>query len=192
MRLSKTFYASLLLVGIFSQLPVAYTQTRPPLVYTTPPQTVPASLRLEPKQSASNQPAAIEINGKAAFTITAAQLDDTLTGTFIYMLSVEDRQKLASTTNQTLSQIPALLTKKDVKAAFQKETSCPWLRLKLNPATLEMNGLAIHLNMVTLEVPETRDYLGQLICHWARQINVNRQRRGIIAAINRALNEEQE
>lgn len=160
-------------------------QTRQPITYTTPPKAV--SVFLEQ----SDKPA-LEIRGKAALTVTAANSDDTITGTFVYALSDEARQTISKLANQPLSSIPTLLAKKEVKVTFQKDSSCPWLRWEMNPAALEINGIRLSIKPVVLDVPETRDYLGQLFCHWARQINVNRQRRGIIAAINRALTGEEQ
>ena len=159
-------------------------QTRPPQVFTTPPKTVSVFLKQENKPD-------LEIRGKAAFTLTAAHDDDTLTGTFIYALPDDARQAIAKLANQPLSEIPAQLTKAEVKATFQKGSSCPWLRWEMNPETLAINGIQLRLKPVVLDVPDTRDYLSGLICHWARQFNVNRQRRGIVAAINRALNGEE-
>jgi hypothetical protein len=156
------------------------TQTRPPITYTTPPKAISAFLEQSDKP-------ALEIRGKAALLVTTANSDDTITGTFVYALPDEARQTLARLAHQPLSNIPTLLAKKEVKATFQKESSCPWLRWEMNPEALEINGIRLRIKPVVLDVPETRDYLGQLFCHWARQINVNRQRRGIIAAINRAL-----
>ncbi|MBI1761662.1 MAG: hypothetical protein HYR56_09530 [Acidobacteria bacterium] len=166
---------TLLLYGLLSPA-----QTRPPSAFTTPPKTVAVYVQQPDKP-------ALEIHGKAALTVTAANPDDTVTGTFIYALSDEARQILAKLANQPLNDIPALLTKKDVRASFQKNSACPWLRWELDPATLDIKGLQLRLKPVVLELPETREYLNQLFCNWARQINVNRQRRGIIAAINRAL-----
>lgn len=160
-------------------------QTRQPIVFTTPPKAMSVFLEQPDKT-------VLEIRGKAALTVTAANNDDTITGTFVYALPDEARQTLAKLANQPLSSIPALLAKKEVKATFQKDSSCPWLRWAMNPETLEINGIRLRIKPVMLDVPETRDYLGQLFCHWARQINVNRQRRGIIAAINRALTGEEQ
>jgi hypothetical protein len=175
----------LLLLAVLAPPQFSQAQPRKPIVYTTPTQSVTAYLKR------ANQPD-LPVRGQAALTITAAQLDDTLTGTFVFDLSAESRKQLAELLDQPLQTFPALLTQKGLKAVFQKETACPWLRFELNPESLEINGQQLHFNPVVLEVPESRAYLGQLICHWARQINVNRQRRGIIAAINRALNGEED
>jgi hypothetical protein len=156
-------------------------QGRKPQTFTTPPKAVTAYL------SQSGQ-ADYEIRGQAAFSVTAANNDDTLTGTFVYTLPDAARQKIATLAARPLDQIPALLAKKEVKATFQKETACPLLHWEVAPEELEIVGIKIHFKTVVLDVPETRDYLTQLFCHWARQINVNRQRRGLIAAVNRALN----
>ncbi len=180
MKPNLLFAFPLLFSGLLGQ-----PQTRQPSVFTTPPKAVSVFLEQPDKP-------ALEIHGKAALTVTAANSDDTLTGTFVYALPDEARQTLAKLAQQPLSNIPALLAKKAVSARFQKDSACPWLRWEMNPETLEIAGLRLRLKPVVLEAPETRDYLGQLFCHWARQINVNRQRRGIIAAINRALTGEEQ
>ena len=183
--LIKQLFAGLVLFGTCSALSSSLAQDRKPLVYTTPAQPVTAYLK-QPNQPDWPVP------GQAALTITAARNDDTLTGTFVFALTEDARAKLAEHTHQPLSAIPALLSKQEITASFQKETACPWLRFELNPEVLEINSLSLHFKPVVLEVAEARTYLGQLLCHWARQINVNRQRRGIIAAINRALRGEEE
>lgn len=166
-------------------LPTGQAQTRQPIAFTTPSKIVAVFLEQPDKPT-------LEIRGKAALTVTAATNDDTLIGTFVYALPDEARQTLASLANQPLNSIPALLSKKEVKATFLKGSACPWLRWEMNPETLEIKGIHLHIKPVVLDVPETQDYLSQLFCHWARQINVNRQRRGIIAAINRALTGEEQ
>jgi hypothetical protein len=179
------FVLGLLLCALFSQTPLTTpNQTRKPLIYKTPAQPITAYLKRP------NQPD-VALRGQAALTVTAAHLDDTLTGTFVFALSEEARKQLAELINRPLSAIPKLLAKREIKAVFQQETACPWLRLELNLERLEILDQQLHFKPVVLEVPEKRDYLGQLFCHWARQINVNRQRRGIIAAINRALHGEE-
>lgn len=175
MKLKLLFAFPLLLSGLLSQA-----QTRQPTVYTTPPKAISVFLDQLDKPG-------VEIRGKAALIVTAANSDDTVTGTFVFALPDEARQALAKLTDQPLSSVPTLLAKKEVTATFQKDSACPWLRWEMNPAMLEINGIRLRIKPVVLDVPESRDYLSQLICHWARQINVNRQRRGIIAAINRAL-----
>ena len=180
MKPNLLFALPLLFPALLSQA-----QTRQPIVFTTPPKAVSVFLEQPDKP-------ALEIRGKAALTVTAANSDDTITGTFVYALPDEARQTLAKLANQPLSSIPALLAKKEVSATFQKDSACPWLRWEVNPEVLEIAGIRLRLKPVVLDVPETRDYLGQLFCHWARQINVNRQRRGIIAAINRALTGEEQ
>jgi hypothetical protein len=183
---SKFFLAlATLLLCLPGQFPATNAQVRKPQTFTTPAKAVTAYL-LQSGQ------APYEIRGQAAFTVTAANSDDTLTGTFVYTLPDAARQKIATLAAQPLNQIPALLAQKEVRATFQKETGCPLLHWELAPEELEIVGVKIHFKRVVLDVPETRDHLTQLFCHWARQISVNRQRRGLIAAVNRALNGDEE
>lgn len=179
---SKLFPAlATLLLCLPSQSSTTNAQARKPQTFTTPTKTVMAYL------SQRGQPD-YELHGQAAFTVTAANADDTLTGTFVYSLPKTAREKLAALAQKPLNQIPARLTRKEIKAIFQKETGCPLLHWELAPEELEIVGVKIHFKQVVLDVPEAHDHLTQLFCHWARQINVNRQRRGLIAALNRALN----
>jgi hypothetical protein len=183
---SKFFLAlATLLCGLPGQLSATQTPARKPQIFTTPAKAVTAYL------SQNGQPD-YEIHGQAAFTVTAANSDDTLTGKFVYALPDEARQKIAALTNRPFNQIPALLAKPEVKAAFQKESACPLLQWELAPVELEIVSVKLHFKRVVLDVPETREHLTQLFCHWARQINVNRQRRGLIAALNRALKGDEE
>ncbi len=183
---SKFFLALVtLLLCLPGQLPATNAQARKPQTFTTPPKPVTAYL---PQSGQADY----EIRGQAAFSVTAANGDDTLTGTFVYTLPDAARQKIATLAARPLNQIPALLSKKGVKATFQKETGCPLLHWELAPEELEIVGVKIHFKKVALDVPETREQLTQLFCHWARQINVKRQRRGLIAAVNRALNGDEE
>jgi hypothetical protein len=182
---TKQFVLGFCLFGVFGAPHNSYAQTRKPVIFTTPAQPLTAYLKQV------NHPD-LPLHGQAALTLAAARTDDTLLGTFVFALTEDSRKQLAESTHQPLSAIPALLSKKAVTAVFQKNTACPWLRLELNPAVLEVSNLQLYFKPIVLEVPETRTYLGQLLCHWVRQINVNRQRRGIIAAINRALSGEEE
>ena len=183
---SKFFFAlALLFLYLTGQLVVVNSQARKPQTFTTPPKAVTAYL---PQSGQADY----EIRGQAAFTVTAANSDDTLTGTFVYALPDEARQKIAALAQKPLAQVPALLAKPAVRATFQKETACPLLHWELTPAELETLGVKIHFKQVMLDVPESHAYLNQLFCHWARQINVNRQRRGLIAALNRALQGDEE
>jgi hypothetical protein len=164
--------------------PVALSQTRKPLSYTTPPK--PAQARLKVSESED-----FAVPGRAAFTVAAALDDDTLTGTFVYELPAAAREKLATLTGKPLELIPALLAKKEVRARFQKDSACPLIHWECAPELIEVFSAQLRFAAVVLDVPETPEYLPQLFCNWARQINVQRQRRGIIAAINRALQGEE-
>jgi hypothetical protein len=74
-----------------------------------------------------------------------------------------------------------------VAATWAKGASCPFLRMESQEFAFEIFGGKIHFKPVTLEFAETQAYLPQLFCHWTRQLNTHKQRRSLIAAINRAL-----
>ncbi len=146
-----------------------------PVIQTTAPRLTAAAIN------------GFQIEGLATFTMTAANFDDTVTGIFIYTLSDDSRRKLARATGQDLSVTPASLTKKDVIAGFKKGTSCPKIQLAFAAFELEAMNRKISFDRVVLDFNETTEEMPQLLCAWTRQINANRHRRGIIAAINKLL-----
>jgi hypothetical protein len=131
------------------------------------------------------------IHGYAALTVTYANDNDTITGTFILSFSDDARQKIAEIAGKPLNSIPANILKKDIVAVFQSGTSCPVVHLKINGMELEIAGVKATINRTVLDMVETQDQVPQLICSWTRQINTKRQRRGIIAAVNRLISPEQ-
>ncbi|NOT62905.1 MAG: hypothetical protein HOP19_22070 [Acidobacteria bacterium] len=129
----------------------------------------------------------IKLRGQLAFAVTQANEDDTLTGWMLYLLPDEQRELLAKHTEQPVKSIPPYLMQTNVAASWMKDTSCPSPKIETNALAFEILGGKIHFNRATLEFRETQDYLPQLVCHWTRQLNTRKQRRSIIAAINRAL-----
>jgi hypothetical protein len=135
------------------------------------------------------------VQGKISLTVTAANEDDTVTGTLIFTLSDSARQKIVDLTGKDLKSIPTRIMKREVVANFRHGTACPYLFLII-PAvepTFEMEIFQEKLlfNSLTAEIREAPDQISQLFCSWTRQINANRPRRGIIAAINRLINGEE-
>ncbi len=154
------------------------------VVYTTLPKLAIAKLRV-------GDAVRHEVRGRATFTLTAANDNDTVAGTLVYAIPAESRQALAQATGKALNSIPASVTQKNVVASFQKGTACPVVQLETRALELEVAGAKLQFNRIVLEVTETADEVPQHFCAWARQINVNRQRRGVIASLNRLLAGEQ-
>jgi hypothetical protein len=169
------------------------------VVFTTAPKTVVAKMTMSNNSGENGQDARdnreennAHIQGKISFTVTAANEDDTLTGTLIFTLSNSAREKIAHLTGNDLKSIPNRIMKREVVANFRQGTACPYLFLIIpaGETTFEMEIFQekMRFSSLTTEIREAPDQMSQLFCSWTRQINANRPRRGIIAAINRLIN----
>lgn len=128
---------------------------------------------------------AYEVRGKASFTFTAANSDDSISGTITYSLPEDARAKIAQMTGKAVAQVPASITRKDVVATFQKATECPVVHLEFTPLDVNIAGVNAHFNRFVLDVEQSGGHeIHNLVCIWARQINTGRARRGIIARMN--------
>jgi len=155
-------------------------QTKP-VVFTVTPKPVAARLQLG---DGSN----FAVHGRASLTVTAANENDTLTGTLVYTLPDDARQKIAPMAGKgSLKDVPANLTLKDVTASFRRGTACPLVHLEIQATEVDAGGAKLHFDRIVLDIQETPEQMNQLFCSWTRQINAQRQRRGVIAAINRLL-----
>ncbi len=182
-----SIFACLLVAGggAFAQFN-AQSNAKPakPATYTTAPKLAIAKLK-------SGESSVYDVRGKTAFTVTAANDDDTVAGTLIYTIPDDARQKIAQLSAKPLASIPASVTKKEVIASFQSGTACPVVNLEINAAELDVAGVKLRFNRITLDVIETAEQVPQHFCAWTRQINAKRQRRGIIASLNRLITGEQ-
>lgn len=174
--MSLKFY-SLLLISLALLTP-GY---QDPVVFTTPPKLVRARLRADEK---------ITLDGRASFTVTKANEDDTITGTVVYTIAEDARRKLADFSGYFLEEIPAKYSRENVTAKFPKGAICPTLHLEIGPVELTAAGTTLEIDRVVLDVVESPQKMSQYLCNWARQINAHRQRGGIIGAINRLINPE--
>jgi len=157
------------------------------LVYTTPPKTSVAKLK---SISQSGEPAVHEIRGKVTFTLTAANNDDTMTGTVIFTIPNEGRQKIAQASGMSLNSIPASMAQKDVVAGFRHGAACPVVNLEIGAMELDVAGIKLSFNRIVVDVIETPGEVQQHICAWTRQINTGRPHRGVIASLNRLISIE--
>jgi hypothetical protein len=157
-----------------------------PVVLTTPPRTTTA--RLSRDENDKN----LKVHGKVSFTITTANEDDTVTGTVVFTVAEDVRQKIAELNGSDLKSTPASYSKKDVLAHFRKGTACPVLYLEISKIELELGGVTACLDRISPVINESPEQISLLFCSWARQINTDRHRLGIIAAINRLLSGDPE
>lgn len=152
-------------------------QEAKPLIFTTSPKPVTAKLGADETS----------LRSTAVLTIKAANDDDTVSGALVFVFGDEARQRLAQVSGQPLKSVPANFVRKDVTATFRSGTACPVLHLEVEALEIEVAGMKLSFDQLTLDIYETPVQITQLFCNWTRQINVRRARRGIIAAINRLL-----
>jgi hypothetical protein len=161
----------------------ADTRQAPQVVYTTPPKTSVAKFKLGESE-------AREVRGKVTFTLTAANYDDTVVGTLVFTIPEEARKKIAEASGEPLTSIPTSVAQKDVVAGFRKGTSCPVVSLEIGATEIDVAGAKLSFDRAVVNVIETPEEVPQHFCVWARQINANRQRRGVIASLNRLITVE--
>jgi len=161
----------------------ADTRQAPKVVYTTPPKMSVAKFKLGESE-------AREVRGNVTFTITAANYDDTVVGTLVFTIPEEARKKIAEASGEPLTLIPTSVAQKDVVAGFRKGTSCPLVSLEIGATEFDVTGAKLSFDRVVVNVTETPEGVPQHFCVWARQINANRQRRGVIASLNRLITVE--
>jgi hypothetical protein len=141
-----------------------------------------------------------DVRGRVSFTVTAANSDDTVTGTITYLIPDDARQKIAELSGKALAQVPASITRKEVIMQFQKGTEPPIIHLELAPIELEVVGLKSRLNRVVFDITArqsenskyTKEEMETLFTVWARQILAGRSRRGPIARMNKVINGEED
>jgi hypothetical protein len=160
-----------------------------PLVFATPPRTTTARLSVDELEDKDKN---LKIHGKASFTITAANDDDTVTGTLVFSIADDARQKIAKLNGSDLKSTPSSYSRKNIVAHFRKGTACPEITLEISKIELDLGGVTACLDRFSPVINESPEQISQLFCSWSRQINTNRLRLGIIAAINRLLSGDPE
>jgi len=156
----------------------------PRVVYSTPPKTYVAKLK---SISQSGGTAVHDVRGKITFMLTAANIDDTVTGTLIFTMSDEARHKIEQVSGKPLNLIPASVTQKDVIAGFRRGAACPVVNLEIGAIELNVAGVNLSFNRIVVDIIETPKEVPQHICAWTRQINTGRPHRGVIASLNRLI-----
>jgi len=155
----------------------------PMFVYTTPPKISVAKLKLGESE-------AREVRGTVAFTLTAANYDDTMIGTLVFNIPEESRKKIAEVSGEPLTSIPTSASRKDMVAGFRKGTSCPIVSIEIGATELDVAGGKLIFKRIVVDVIETTQEVPKHFCVWTRQINANRPHRGVIASLNRLITVE--
>ncbi|MEK7830083.1 MAG: hypothetical protein AAB401_03310, partial [Acidobacteriota bacterium] len=65
------------------------------------------------------------VRGRATLTVVKANENDSVTGTLVYLLPDEARQKIALSYGRKIADIPTNITRKDLTANFRRGTACP-------------------------------------------------------------------
>ncbi len=167
-----------------ARLPVV-DQAKPLVIFTTAPKLIAANLKLSNGSNSS-------VRGFATLTIVKANEDDSLTGTLVYRLPDDVRQKIAQSSSRKLADVPNSISQTNLTANFRRGTACPLVRLQVLANDAVVGDAIVHFDSVTLDIAETPVQINQLFCNWTQQINAKRQRLGIIAAINRLITVEEE
>lgn len=115
--------------------------------------------------------APVEMVGKASFTLTAMNADDSLEGIFNFTLPDKERQKIAQALQKILNDIPVVVSMKGVIGQFHKQTECPVLQLDFPAMEMEMGEAKVKLGRFTLNLKEMDDGVTIYLCTIARQIN---------------------
>jgi len=181
----KSLIAAFALVAISGVTALAQNK---PLVYTIGPKLSIGTLN-------TGQPDEFQVRGKASFTLTAANSDDTLVGTLSYTLPDDARAKIAQLTGKPVAQVPATTTVKDVIAEFQKTTACPVVHIEIKPMDMTIAGAKLRFTKKTVldingrEPGSIQKYtptqeMDIQFCVWTRQINNSAIRRGVIQRVN--------
>lgn len=135
-----------------------------------------------------NDREAIEIVGKATYTITAFNSDESLEGTFIFAIADVERQQIARAMNKELIEIPSTISKQEVIAQFAKLSECPRLEFDFPTMELEISGAKMQVKRGLLNLKETDNEPTLTLCIIARQIkgglSPRRNRRALYARLN--------
>jgi hypothetical protein len=132
-----------------------------------------------------------EVRGKASYTLTAANSDDSLAGNITYSLPDDARNKIAQIKGIPVAKVPTSVTQKDVVSQFQKLTECPVLHLDFPAMDLVIEGINLHFNRFVVDIKEGSHPITLYMCTIARQIKAGLPRRGPIRRINEIINGEE-
>lgn len=215
---SKSLVLGIALISVMSSMAIAQRKKQPTMPVGSPTAAVSKSFvstRTASQKSkgvvfSSLQKVAIgsladgyEVRGKATYTITAANSDDSLAGTLSYVIPDDARQKIALAAGKQVSAVPASLTLKDVVASFQKTTACPVVHIEVGPLEMDAVGAKIKfprkvvldiqgLEPGSLDKPTPQQEMAMQFCVWTKQINNGGIRRGVIRRVNELINGDEQ
>lgn len=143
---------------------------------------------------------AYEIRGKAVFSITAANSDNTVTGNLVYTIPEEARQKLVQLSGKPLNQIPATTTVKDLNGEVSPigydanaPDACAIVHLNFSALQMEIAGTRAFAARFTLDINNNGRDIEKYFCGWRKYIaRMGKAPRGTIARINMLLTGESE
>jgi hypothetical protein len=181
---SVTLKFFLLSLCLFVVGTAAQAQAKKGKPYTTAAKLVVTKLKVSDGES-------FDVRGKATFSLTAANSDDSLAGTITYTLPDDARAKIAQITGKPLAQVPASITQQDVVGQFQKLTECPVVHIDFAAMDVMVAGAKLHFNRFVLDIKEGEHDISIYVCTIAKQINKGLPRRGPIRRINEILNGEE-
>ena len=124
------------------------------------------------------------ITGQVTLTILEANPEDDTLRASLRLASVRGSRSNSPSDLWEKAPGPFVL---EVRASWQKGTSCPSLVLRIPALELPAESGPRSLPAFALKVEETEAEIPQLLCSWTRQINAGRSRLGILRALNHIL-----
>lgn len=135
-----------------------------------------------------NEQETIEIIGKATYTVTALNSDESLVGTLFFALADAERQKIAQAMNKELSDVPMIIREHEAIGQFHKLTECPRLQFDFPAMDLEIAGAKMQLKPFILNLKKDDDLPTFVLCKRAWRIANGLDRRADGRRLNRILN----
>jgi hypothetical protein len=124
------------------------------------------------------------ITGQVALTLLEANPEDDTLRVNLRVSEVRSSRD-DSSTGQSERVSPTFA--QEVRAHWQKGTSCPTLQLRIPAVELPTENAPLPIPSFLVRIEETGMEVPQLLCSWTRQINAGRSRLGILRALNRSL-----
>ena len=124
------------------------------------------------------------ITGQVALTLLEANPED---DTLRVNLRVSEVRSSRDDSSAGQSERVSPTFAQEVRAHWQKGTSCPTLQLRIPAVELPTESAPLPIPSFLVRIEETGTEVPQLLCSWTRQINAGRSRLGILRALNRSL-----
>lgn len=187
----KILFAALLFgfSALIQAPPVLQEQKRESQTISTEPKEIVAELKI-------GQRILEDVRGKVVFTPTEGNADDTLTGILIFKMSEAERKRIANQMKIALAEVPESLNKAGVIAGFERSAQCPELNFEffvrhknfdISRAEVSFGEGKLQFQPFILSFKESEGELSQMLCLWAKQIQVGRGPRGIWRAFTKVL-----